>query len=122
MKRSVILISDNEEIYELMRFACRIHNLKVVGALEGYEGVVIARDLVPLAIFIDATGTLSHNGWINARLIKSDLQLRNTPIVLFSNAEDAARQAALLKCHHLNHPPHLRTLSSYIRQIARPSR
>lgn len=93
MTQSILLISPLEDTFDLLRLTCQQCPVRVIHATEGHTGAIVARASRPLMIFIDAVGTFSYNGWVMARLIKMDRQLRDIPVVMFSNAHDAEKLA-----------------------------
>lgn len=93
MAKSILLISEREDTYEYLRLACLYLPVRVVHTAECHDGVVVARALKPSVIFIDTADRLSYNGWVTARLIKQDTQLRDIPVVILSDALNAAHLA-----------------------------
>ncbi len=118
MMQAVLVITDDTFTYELVRSSCLGLNLDVLHAKDSYEGMRFARSVLPLIVFIDASNTLSHNGWITAKLIKSDGALKNVPIIALSDAVDAEENSRKSSCQRVL--PRLfavREVRAYINQL-----
>jgi hypothetical protein len=98
MTKSILLMSSLEDTYELLCLTCLDFPVKVIHTRDCHSGIVMARSCRPSLIFIDATDILSYNGWVMARIINTDTQLKNIPVVVLSdaiNAEQLARKSRL---------------------------
>jgi CheY-like chemotaxis protein len=118
MIKPVLLISDDETTYQMLKVTCLYLDIGVVQSRESYEGIVTARSLNPVAIFVDACDQSSKNGWVTARIIKSDACLRRIPIAVVSNADDAKFQAMRVGCNfHVPRPIPVRETRAFIKQL-----
>lgn len=95
---TVLLISDDPIMYEMVRFTCMSMDVDIIHASDTDEGIVLARECEPMLIFVDAANKLSHNGWITASFIKSDYHLNRIPVIVLSDAENAPENARKVRC------------------------
>ena len=93
MSESMLLIGENEATYDLLRLASMSFPVRIVHTKDCEPSMMLARNLQPSVIFIEATERLSHNGWVIARLMKFDPQLLSIPIVVISDADNAMKLA-----------------------------
>jgi hypothetical protein len=105
MTKSILLMSPLEDTYELLCLTCLDLPVNVIHTKDCHSGIVAARSCKPSIIFIDATDTLSYNGWVMARIINTDTRLKEVPIVVFSDDAHAA-QLARKSCVEYQLPRH----------------
>jgi DNA-binding response OmpR family regulator len=100
---TVLLISDDPMMYEMVRFTCMSMDVNIIHASDTDEGIMLARECDPVLIFVDASHKLSHNGWITASFIKSDRSLNHVPVIVLSDSDNAPENARKVRCdYHLN--------------------
>jgi DNA-binding response OmpR family regulator len=95
---TVLLISDDPMMYEMVRFTCMSMDVNIIHASDTDQGIMLARECEPVIIFVDASNKLSHNGWITASFIKSDYHLSKTPVIVLSDADNAPDNARKVRC------------------------
>jgi DNA-binding response OmpR family regulator len=100
--KTVLLISDDPMMYEMVRFTCMSMDVEVLHADETDEGLMLAREHRPVMIFVDAANKLSHNGWITTSFIKSDFNLHCIPVIVLSDAVNAAENARRVNCDQVH--------------------
>jgi CheY-like chemotaxis protein len=76
----ILIVEDNEDNQELMRFLLERAGYDVISVENGVEGVETARREKPDIILMDLS-LPELDGWSAARQIRSDEQLKNTPLI-----------------------------------------
>jgi two-component system, cell cycle response regulator DivK len=76
----ILIVEDNEDNQELMRFLLERAGYDVISVENGLEGVETARREKPDIILMDLS-LPELDGWSAARQIRSDEQLKNTPLI-----------------------------------------
>jgi len=89
-QRKVLLaIDDDPEAIALLRDSLEGSGYELEGALSGEEGVALARQIKPDVITLDIM--MPHqDGWSVLRLLKSDSELRDIPVIICSIIENRA--------------------------------
>ena len=80
MKKTILVIEDNEQNLYLVRFLLETHGYSVHEARDGRLGVTMASELRPDLILLDIQLPML-DGYAVAVEIRKDPALRNTPIV-----------------------------------------
>jgi two-component system cell cycle response regulator DivK len=80
VKQRVLVIEDNEQNLYLMEFLLRKHDLDVVCARDGREGIANARAVTPDLILLDIQ-LPEMSGYDVARSLRQDPGLASVPIV-----------------------------------------
>jgi len=80
MKRTILVIEDNEQNLYLIRYILEDCGYEVFSATEGKEGIVLAASLKPDMILLDIQLPIM-NGYTVARHLKENPDLADTPIV-----------------------------------------
>jgi two-component system, cell cycle response regulator DivK len=80
MRRTALLIEDNEQNRYLATFLLEQHGYRVISAADGPSALELVRDLVPDVILLDIQLPLM-DGYTVGRLLRQLDSLRNTPIV-----------------------------------------
>jgi len=80
MKRTILLIEDNEQNRYLATFLLEQHGYKVVVATDGPHGIKIAQTFVPDLILLDIQ-LPGMDGYAVARALREIQPLQQTPIV-----------------------------------------
>jgi hypothetical protein len=117
MASSILLISDNDEVYESFRTVTHHLDVNIVRVTEHHYGVLVARDIAPLAIFVDAKNSRSRYGWVTAELVKSDFHLHKTPLAVISNSPYASGLALRIGCDHFNSPLPIPEVRLFVKQL-----
>src|SRR5688572_29178968 len=95
MKRSVLLIEDNEQNRYLVTFLLEQHGYAVLSASDGRSGIEAARRSVPALILLDVQ-LPTMDGYAVARALRQIEALRSTPIIaVTSYAMPGDREKAL---------------------------
>lgn len=80
MRRTILVIEDNEQNLYLMCFLLQKHGFEVVAARDGPEGIQLAGQLLPDAILLDIQ-LPALDGYAVATELRKNAALRNTPII-----------------------------------------
>jgi two-component system, cell cycle response regulator DivK len=80
MKRTVLLIEDNEQNRYLATFLLERHGYEVVSASDGPMGIELARQTLPQLILLDIQ-LPSMDGYAVARELRGNPKLTDVPIV-----------------------------------------
>jgi two-component system cell cycle response regulator DivK len=80
MKRTILLIEDNEQNRYLATFLLEQHGYEVVVATDGPQGIRIAQTVVPDLILLDIQ-LPGMDGYAVARALRGIQPLQQTPIV-----------------------------------------
>ena len=95
MKRTILLIEDNEQNIYLVTFLLEKHGYAVVTVADGPRGIEEARTLVPALILLDIQ-LPRMDGYAVARALRQYEALRGTPIIaVTSYAMPGDREKAL---------------------------
>jgi signal transduction histidine kinase/DNA-binding response OmpR family regulator len=113
--RCILVIDDERDARDLIERSLRKDGFEVVTASGGDEGLRLARQLRPAAITLDVImpGT---DGWAVLRELKSDPQLRDTPVVMLSMIDDKSMGYALGATDYLTKPVDRAQLSRVLRK------
>jgi two-component system, cell cycle response regulator DivK len=80
MNLRVLLVEDNYDNYEMVRFLLERAGYTVIGARTGREGVTAAKEHKPDVILMDLS-LPEMDGWEAAREIKNDPEIANIPLI-----------------------------------------
>jgi CheY-like chemotaxis protein len=113
--RCILVIDDEPDARNLIERSLAKDGFQVVTASSGDEGLRLARQLRPAAITLDVMmpGT---DGWAVLRELKSDPQLRETPVVMLSMIDDKSMGYALGATDYLTKPVDRAQLSRVLRK------
>jgi CheY-like chemotaxis protein len=91
----ILLVEDNQMNRDMLSRRLRRKGFEVLLATDGQEGVSLARSGAPDLILMDMS-LPTMDGWTAARLLKSDTDTRNIPIIaLTAHAMRGDRDKAL---------------------------
>jgi len=79
-KNRILIVEDNEDNEELMRFLMERAGYEVITAENGLDGVEVARREKPDIILMDLS-LPELDGWSAARQIKQDPELKDIPLI-----------------------------------------
>jgi two-component system cell cycle response regulator DivK len=79
-QRRVLLVEDNKDNFELVRFLLERDGYQVLEARNGQEALGIAHQELPDMILMDLS-LPQVDGWIAARELKGDLETTTIPLV-----------------------------------------
>jgi signal transduction histidine kinase/CheY-like chemotaxis protein len=91
---TVLVIDDDPAVHEIIRHVLKKEQLKIVSAMNGEEGIKLAKECLPLAIILDLIMP-GMDGWEVLVKLKEDPQLKEIPVVI-STADDRATPEARL--------------------------
>ncbi len=80
MSKTLLVIEDNEQNLYLMRFLLENKGFRVVGALDGRQGVEKAGELMPDAILLDIQ-LPEMDGYAVAGELKKNEELKKIPVI-----------------------------------------
>lgn len=80
MKRTILLIEDNEQNRYLATYLLERHGYRVIAAEDGARGIEIARSCVPDIVLLDIQ-LPTMDGYLVAQLLRGIDSLRATPII-----------------------------------------
>lgn len=91
----ILLVEDNQMNRDMLSRRLRRKGFEVLLATDGQEGITLARSGAPDLILMDMS-LPTMDGWTAARLLKSDTDTRNIPIIaLTAHAMRGDRDKAL---------------------------
>jgi CheY-like chemotaxis protein len=79
-KKRVLVVEDNMDTYELVRFILEKNGYETFLAVNGMDGVSAARKQNPDLIIMDLSMPIM-DGWTAASLIKKDEQICSIPVI-----------------------------------------
>ena len=95
MARTVLIVEDNPDNLELVKFVLERAGLSVIGTWSGAEGVALARERLPDLILLDLS-LPEMDGWSAARQLKGDPATSDIPLVaLTAHSMASDREKAL---------------------------
>ncbi len=80
MKKTILVIEDNEQNLYLVTFILEKHGYRVEAAPDGQEGITLATRIKPDLILLDVQLPVM-DGYAVARHLRSNPELKETPIV-----------------------------------------
>lgn len=80
MAVKVLLVEDNQDNQDLMRFLLERNGYQVVTALNGRQAIASARNEQPDIVLMDLTMP-EMNGWEAAAAMKADPELAHIPLI-----------------------------------------
>lgn len=80
MVKTVLVIEDNEQNMYLMNFILEKNGFRVVKAMDGHEGIMIARNETPDLILLDIQ-LPRMDGYEVARTLRQSEGLKSVPII-----------------------------------------
>jgi two-component system, cell cycle response regulator DivK len=79
-KIHILLVEDNQDNQDLMRFLLERSGYVVTAAVNGFEGIEFARREMPDVVVMDLSMP-ELDGWTAARRMKADPQLKSIPLI-----------------------------------------
>ncbi len=95
--QEILIVEDSATQLEQLRYLLEENNYKVIAASNGKEGLEAARKYLP-AIIISDILMPEMNGYELCKAIRSDENLKDTPIVLLTSLSGPADVIEALKC------------------------
>ena len=84
MKKTILIIEDNEQNLYMMRFLLERHGFTVLAARDGKLGIEVASRQRPNCILLDIQLPMM-DGYDVARALRGDPELRDTPIIVVTS-------------------------------------
>jgi CheY-like chemotaxis protein len=85
----ILLVEDNEMIREMLSFRLQSRGFDLIVANDGQAGIDLARSQRPNLILMDMSLPVI-NGWDATRMLKSDLDTRQIPILALTADDSTA--------------------------------
>lgn len=86
MAKKILIIEDYVNIVEILTMRLRAMGYEVISALDGQEGLKLARDAMPDLIILDVL-LPKMNGYKVCRLLKFDAKFKHIPIIMLTSRE-----------------------------------
>jgi signal transduction histidine kinase/CheY-like chemotaxis protein len=90
----VLVIDDDPAVHEIIRHILKKEQLKIVSAMNGEEGLRLAKECQPLAIILDLIMPVM-DGWEVLAKLKEDPMLKDIPVVVSTVDDSVSPQARL---------------------------
>ncbi|HEY8087623.1 MAG TPA: response regulator, partial [Polyangiaceae bacterium] len=116
---TVLVVDDDPLIQHLLRGQLEQEGFKVLIAVDGVEGLTLAREARPNVIILDIH-LPKLDGWQVLAELKSDPALVNVPVVILSVEEQRARAFSFGACEYLVKPVEPDRLVSVVRRAVLP--
>ena len=82
-KKRILIVDDEEDILNVLRFRLEANNYEVLSASDGQEGLNKARSMKPDLIILDLM-LPKLDGYKVCRMLKFDEKYKKTPIIMFT--------------------------------------
>jgi CheY-like chemotaxis protein/signal transduction histidine kinase len=116
---TVLVVDDDPLIQHLLRGQLEQEGFRVLVAVDGVEGLTMAREARPNVIILDIH-LPKLDGWQVLAELKSDADLVNTPVIILSMEEQRARAFSFGACEYLVKPVESDRLVSIVRRAVQP--
>jgi CheY-like chemotaxis protein/signal transduction histidine kinase len=117
---SVLVIDDDPMVQHLVRGQLEAEQFRVIAAVDGVEGLTLARELRPTVVILDIH-LPRLDGWTVLAELKSDPVLSLIPVVMMSVEEQRARGYSFGACEYLVKPVEPERLVAVVRRAILPS-
>jgi CheY-like chemotaxis protein len=117
---SVLIIDDDLMIQHLLRGHLEAEEFRVLGATDGVEGLMLAREARPSVIILDIH-LPRLDGWTVLAELKSDPALAAIPVICLSVEEQRARGFSFGACEYLVKPVEPDRLVEIVKQALVPA-
>jgi len=88
-KKILLAIDDSPEVHKLLKDSLEGSEFRLVGALNGDEGVALAKQLRPFAVTLDIL--MPHrDGWSVLQSLKNDPETNRIPVIILSVMDNKA--------------------------------
>lgn len=115
---TVLVIDDDPQILELIRFYLTNEGYHVHAAANGHTGLQLARTIHPDVITLDVMMP-GMDGWTVLKRLKDDLELKSIPVIMLTTLEEQNLGYALGADDYFFKPLNLKQLSASINKWAR---
>jgi len=117
---TVLVIDDDPMVQHLLRGHLESENFRVLSAVDGVEGLTLAREARPTVIILDIH-LPRLDGWTVLSELKSDPALAAIPVVMMSVEEQRARGFSFGACEYLLKPVDPDRLVAVVKRAMLPS-
>ncbi len=108
-KNILLAIDDSPEIHKLLKDSLHDTEFRLVGALNGDEGIALAKQLKPFAITLDIL--MPHrDGWSVLQSLKSDPETSHIPVIILSVMDNKALGFSMGVANYILKPFERKTL------------
>jgi CheY-like chemotaxis protein/anti-sigma regulatory factor (Ser/Thr protein kinase) len=122
-ERPVLVIDDDPAVVELISSTLKEEGFRVVSALNGEEGLKLARQVEPLAITLDVVNSGSGmDGFQTLEALRADPATRSIPVIVFTMVESRERALSFGAAESLSKPVHPDQLMAVFRRLGIVSR
>ena len=115
----ILVIDDETDTIEFIRIMFSMRGREVVGALQGEEGLRLARELRPAVILLDIMMP-EMNGFEVCRRLRADPLMARIPIVILSaraSPADQAEGAAVGADRYIVKPINVKALAGLVESL-----
>jgi CheY-like chemotaxis protein/nitrogen-specific signal transduction histidine kinase len=117
---TVLIIDDDPMVQHLVRGHLESEEFKVFSAVDGVEGLTLAREVRPTVIVLDIH-LPRLDGWTVLAELKSDPVLNQIPVIMMSVEEQRARGFSFGACEYLVKPVEPDRLLTVVKRALLPS-
>jgi signal transduction histidine kinase/CheY-like chemotaxis protein len=100
---TLLVIDDDPTVYDLLKRFLSKEGLRVVGAVDGQEGLRLAKEIHPDAITLDVMMP-GIDGWTVLSALKADPDLADIPVIMLTMLDDKERGYTLGAAEYLSKP------------------
>ena len=79
--KKILIVDDEADIIEILQFVLEAQGYQCITAMDGEEGLRLAKELLPDLIILDVMMP-KINGYKISRLLKYDTKYKNIPIIM----------------------------------------
>jgi PAS domain S-box-containing protein len=120
-KGAILVIDDDANARDLLRRSLVTEGYNVVLAVDGEDGLKLAREIKPALITLDVMMP-GKDGWTVLQELKEDSELQDIPVVMLSMVDDKSMSGALGAVDHLSKPISRAKLRELVRRYAQKGR
>jgi len=117
---TVLIIDDDPMVQHLLRGHLESEEFRVVSAVDGVEGLTLAREVRPTVIILDIH-LPRLDGWTVLGELKGDPALASIPVIMMSVEEQRARGFSFGACEYLVKPVEPDRLVTVVKRALLPS-
>jgi CheY-like chemotaxis protein len=117
---TVLIIDDDPMVQHLLRGHLESEEFRVVSAVDGVEGLTLARETRPTVIILDIH-LPRLDGWTVLAELKGDAALASIPVIMMSVEEQRARGFSFGACEYLVKPVEPDRLVTVVKRALLPS-
>jgi len=115
----ILVIDDDSKAQEMIQRILSKENFKVIPAVNGEEGLKLAKEILPDVIVLDVLMP-GMDGWAVLKALKSDPEIADIPVVMQSALDEKNIGFALGAADYLNKPIDRNRLINALKKFAKP--